>query len=209
MSIAVNGREAVEKATAETYDLVLMDLQMPVMDGIAATRALRDSGANVPIVGLTANAFADDQRQCLDAGMDDFVAKPITREKILSILQKFPSKPAHAGDRPLVDRSHIGSLHTEVGADLMQQLLNDMESDAQELIQAAKTSAENDDSKAYDAALHTLQGAAATLGLKALAHDVERLRKTVNTAPESYDALKNLTSVSIAQTRTVLATDSP
>ena len=209
VSIAVNGKEAVEKATAETYDLVLMDLQMPVMDGIAATRALRDSGAKVPIVGLTANAFADDQRQCLDAGMDDFVAKPITREKIRSILQKFPSKPPQAGDRPLLDRSHIGSLQTEVGADLMQQLLNDMESDAQELIQTAKTSAENDDSKGYDAALHTLQGAAATLGLKALAQDVERLRQTVNTAPESYDALKSLANVSIAQTRTVLATDSP
>ncbi|MBT8415669.1 MAG: response regulator [Boseongicola sp.] len=207
VSVAVNGEEAIEKVAADTYDLVFMDLQMPVLDGIAATRALRKKGAQVPIVALTANAFADDQRQCLEAGMNDFVAKPITREKIHSILQKFATATSQTDERPLLDQSHITSLEVEMGRELMQHLLDDMDRDSHELIQTAKASAENDDAQAHDAALHTLQGAAATLGLKALALDVKRLRKATKNEPESYDALRDLVTASIAQTRTALAID--
>jgi signal transduction histidine kinase/CheY-like chemotaxis protein/HPt (histidine-containing phosphotransfer) domain-containing protein len=80
--LASNGAEAVERVSAHAFDLVLMDCQMPVMDGFEATAAIRQlpggRGANVPIVALTANAMQGDEEQCLQAGMDGFLAKPYT-----------------------------------------------------------------------------------------------------------------------------------
>ena len=75
-----NGRLAVEAVRRGDYDLVLMDLQMPEMDGMEATHAIRALGgpfASLPIIAMTANAFDEDRQACLAAGMDDYVAKPI------------------------------------------------------------------------------------------------------------------------------------
>jgi signal transduction histidine kinase/ActR/RegA family two-component response regulator len=87
--IVGDGLEAVASATRNRYDLILMDMQMPEMDGIEATRALRARGgrlATVPIIALTANAFDEDVRSCLDAGMNDFISKPIERERLLAAI---------------------------------------------------------------------------------------------------------------------------
>jgi len=75
--IARNGVEAIEKSAAENFDLIFMDIKMPIMDGFAATRALRESGLRTPIIALTANATADEQEKCLREGMDDYLSKPI------------------------------------------------------------------------------------------------------------------------------------
>ncbi len=85
VDVASNGVEAVEMARLRPYDLILMDCQMPLMDGLAATRAIRSSeGKNryTAIVAVTANAFPEDRTKCLAAGMDDHVAKPITRAQL-------------------------------------------------------------------------------------------------------------------------------
>ena len=79
--LAGNGQEAVdvvEREGAERFDVILMDCQMPVMDGIEATRVLRSKGVKLPIIALTANAFDDDRERCLEAGMDGFVSKPLS-----------------------------------------------------------------------------------------------------------------------------------
>jgi len=79
IEIASNGKEAVEMVNAGDYDLILMDVRMPVMDGIEATRQIREQfpDKKLPIIAMTANAFSEDQKQCLDAGMDDFIANPV------------------------------------------------------------------------------------------------------------------------------------
>jgi PAS domain S-box-containing protein len=92
VALANHGREAVEKCEKQHFDLVLMDVQMPVMDGYAAARAIRRSTTanhDVPIVALTANADADTERQCREAGMDDVLAKPIRRLPLLGAVEKW------------------------------------------------------------------------------------------------------------------------
>ena len=83
-----DGDRAVEKYAANAYDLVLMDVQMPGMDGLAATRAirLRTDRPRIPVLAMTANVYAEDRRACADAGMDDFVAKPVNPEALYAIL---------------------------------------------------------------------------------------------------------------------------
>jgi signal transduction histidine kinase/CheY-like chemotaxis protein len=91
VDIAVNGRKAVEMIVQNSYDLIFMDCQMPEMDGFAATKAIRDreakSGGHALIVALTAHAMTGDRDQCLAAGMDDYLAKPFSMEKIGYILE--------------------------------------------------------------------------------------------------------------------------
>ena len=96
---AENGREALERFAAAkpgTYDLILMDIQMPVMDGMAATRAIRaldrPDAKTVPIVAMTANAFEEDRKAALQAGMDEFIAKPIDLQKVFSVLSALLKK---------------------------------------------------------------------------------------------------------------------
>jgi len=75
------------------FKLVLMDMQMPVMDGLEATRQLRKlpNGTNIPIIAMTANAFTEDKQHCFDAGMDDFVSKPVLPEDLYATLLKWLS----------------------------------------------------------------------------------------------------------------------
>jgi CheY-like chemotaxis protein len=85
--MAANGRDAVDKAVNHGYDLILMDVQMPVMDGYEATKIIRAGGSTVPIIALTAHALKEDKEKCRAAGMNDFIAKPVEinelRHKVL------------------------------------------------------------------------------------------------------------------------------
>jgi signal transduction histidine kinase/ActR/RegA family two-component response regulator len=94
VDVAQHGREALEQLARTRYDLVLMDCQMPEMDGFEATRIIRDTAScvldhEVPIVAMTANAFAEDRERCLAAGMNDFLAKPVDRQVLSAMLEKW------------------------------------------------------------------------------------------------------------------------
>ncbi len=92
VEIAENGRVATERAEAATFDVILMDMNMPEMDGYEATRLLRDRGYRRPILALTANAMAGDNQQCLAAGCDDHLTKPIDRAQLIQSIARYARK---------------------------------------------------------------------------------------------------------------------
>ncbi len=92
VDVAEDGVQAVAMAATGAYALVLMDVQMPQMDGLDATRAIRASGNPVPILAMTANAFDEERQRCLDAGMNDHVAKPVVAEQLFATLKLWLSK---------------------------------------------------------------------------------------------------------------------
>jgi CheY-like chemotaxis protein len=96
VDIAATGREVLGMLEKGAYELVFMDCQMPEMDGYEATARIRqseqDSGKHLPIIAMTANAMQGDREKCLSAGMDDYIAKPIRREAITEMLQKWAPK---------------------------------------------------------------------------------------------------------------------
>jgi CheY-like chemotaxis protein len=106
MEIANNGEEAVEKFARSAFDVVLMDVSMPVMDGAAATAAIREQqkrkAHQTPIIGVTAHAMREDRQRCIDAGMDDYLPKPVKEDPLYSVLEKWAhqsgaqKKKAHA-----------------------------------------------------------------------------------------------------------------
>ena len=93
--VAANGQEAVEAASRSAYAAVLMDCAMPVMDGFEATRRIREqeTGGRVPIIALTASSLPDDRRRCIEAGMDDYIAKPVQSRTLAGVLDKWVRSP--------------------------------------------------------------------------------------------------------------------
>lgn len=99
VELASSGTEVLEALAREKFDLVFMDLQMPGMDGLTATRKIREIPAlkDLPVIAMTANAFAEDRQRCLDVGMNDFLTKPVQADRLYAVIEQFVSLPAAAG----------------------------------------------------------------------------------------------------------------
>ena len=93
---AASGQEAVDAMKRARYDLVFMDMRMPGMDGPSAARAVRARGDQTPIIALTANAFAEDRKTCLEAGMDDHLVKPLELEALRASLARWTNREVRA-----------------------------------------------------------------------------------------------------------------
>lgn len=89
VTIANDGRQAFEIVSRQPHDLILMDIQMPRMNGYEATEAIRSKGIRIPIIALTANAMKGDDKKCFDAGCDAYVSKPVDRTKLLELMRKY------------------------------------------------------------------------------------------------------------------------
>jgi len=107
VEIAGNGRVAVQKAEAECFDVVLMDMNMPELDGYEATQALRRRGYQQPILALTANAMSGDTQRCLAAGCNDHLTKPIDRARLIGSIARFAARAPSGGKRSSPSRDEV------------------------------------------------------------------------------------------------------
>ena len=98
VDVVGNGAEAVDAVAKVPYDVVLMDCQMPEMDGYEATRTIREQGRDIPIIAMTANALIGDRERCLEAGMDDYISKPVDMQQLRAVLARFGEAPATSND---------------------------------------------------------------------------------------------------------------
>ncbi|HEY5958940.1 MAG TPA: ATP-binding protein, partial [Polyangiaceae bacterium] len=180
-----NGLDVINALGAKDYALVLMDIQMPGMDGFETTRVIRDSHSNVrnhqvPIVAMTAHVQKRDRTRCLEAGMDDFIAKPFTRRVVSDVLAKWLRKPeeppagAQAAQQPHV--FDVESLTARLGGDPMlvrtvvECFLDDLPRQVDQLLCCLT----DNDSVPASRVAHALKGAAACVG-------AEQLRQIVST----------------------------
>jgi CheY-like chemotaxis protein len=195
---AFDGARAAELALTRDYDLILMDVQMPVMDGLEATRAVRNGkGHATPIIAMTANAFAEDREACLASGMNDHVGKPVDPEALYAVLLKWlPLRAPVAPPRPQQEKVQAPPADSAGPSDMMQKLSridgldgslalrnvgNQPPALSRILVRFAEAYAAglpvllntmDDERKAVDkwrAACHSIRGALGTIGATALA----------------------------------------
>ncbi len=174
--LCADGRAAVEAVEAERPDLVLMDVQMPEMDGFAATAAIRareaahPGGRRVPIVALTAFAMKGDRERGLAAGMDDYLTKPIRRDQLAAILARFaaeaPAPPEADEPGPALDEA---AALAYAGGDrqLLGELLSIFLADSPDQLRALRDAVAGTDPAALMRAAHTLSGSLRVLGATA------------------------------------------
>ena len=185
IDLAENGKEALEKIEANHYDIVLMDCQMPELDGYQATTILREleaaTGAkHLPVIALTANAMIGDREKCLKAGMDDYLSKPIKADKLTDLLQKWliiegdvcpltptaarPSMPAPIEESTApVDMEHL-HMFTDGDAEEEKMLFDIFFEQAALSLDALQTHCASGADEDWKKAAHTMKGAAANLG---------------------------------------------
>lgn len=195
VDVVSDGAQAVRAATETTYQAILMDCQMPVLDGYEATaeiRRLQEGSPHTPIIAVTASAMKSDRQRCLDAGMDDYITKPLSVEAVAGVLARWapdPSNPNLLGDpaRPVPDPAADGAangdipaldaeiverlerLGSDVGEDLMGQLTTLFLADAELRIVALREGLAARQAAAVSRCAHTLSGASANLGASVLA----------------------------------------
>jgi len=194
--VANDGAEAVSLIERYDYDLILMDMQMPLMDGIAATKVIRTlapPASKLPIIAMTANAMASDRDACLEAGMDDFITKPIDRRRLAMLLGRWAERmgkttetappppaieapaPAPAPEIPLVDQEAWEDLVDALGEESVATLMTSFRRNAPSQIEGiAAALAAGDFDKAKQIA-HSLKGASGNLGFLRLEKQLSAL----------------------------------
>jgi two-component system sensor histidine kinase/response regulator len=185
VEIADDGSVALAKAREGGWDLILMDMQMPVMDGLTATRAIRATpeGATVPIVAMTANAMAEDRERCLRAGMVDFVPKPIDPQQLFATLLRWI--PARRVAEPSAPRNMDGidqesGLWRALGRpDRYEQMLRDFSRDEADTPQRIRASLATGDLASAERLAHSLKGLAGMLGAGRLQSSAAELEQAL------------------------------
>jgi CheY-like chemotaxis protein len=199
VQVASNGREALELLEAQDFDLVLMDIQMPEMGGVEATSRIREreaeTGGHVPIVAMTAHAMAGDRERFLAAGMDEYISKPISQERLREVVRSLgrpAATPAPSGGAASREPDEEASMEgaegdsafdrdelmerVESDAELLRTLVGIFKADRENLMGAIEEAIATADAEALTVAAHTIKGALSVFGAepaRALAEELE------------------------------------
>ena len=201
VALASNGKEAVDAFKNGDFDLILMDIQMPEMDGFEATRAIRDfmlekcdskvRTSHIPIIAMTAHAMTGDREKCIDAGMDDYVSKPIKPETLFSVIDKVARKPKSEKEQKQPQPSQgskafspktfdlSGTMETVLGNnDLFREITGMFIETCPDYIARIKEGIAGNDAVILEREAHSLKGVVGNFGTKeayAVAHRLEKL----------------------------------
>ena len=218
--VANNGADAVDAMLQDNeFDLILMDCQMPVMDGFNATREIRNNNFTTPIVALTANATEDDKDLCLNAGMDDFLTKPIYQTDLSRVVQQWVARSSDNSEKPHdkndqcenndtsrkkimnveIDESAldaIRSLQRPGKPDILARIVNMYMEKSPELISAIREGAAANDCDKVKMAAHTLKSSSAYVGASAMAEACSRVEAKASNDQlgEAADDIENVSS---------------
>jgi len=199
VTVVTNGQEVLAALSRAAYDLVLLDCQMPVLDGFAATRALREreaaappppnsqSPTHIPVIALTAHAMRGDRELCLNAGMDDYLSKPFTQEQLWAVLHRWLPEELARGNRDRAARSvwtprtkrptpldpealdHLRALQKGSERNILGKVVQSYLNTAPQLLQSMQKAVARNDVAALRRAAHTLKSSSASLGALVLA----------------------------------------
>jgi len=200
VEVAEDGQAAVEAVRAGDFDLILMDMQMPRMDGLQATAAIRrmeDGRRSIPIVALTANALSDQLQLCLDAGMNDHVTKPIERDTLLATVERWLGPDPHAQAQvmagvdatidPVLNRATLITLADTLGVDAMPRFvagtLGELAMRVERILDAHSL-----EDAAFNA--HAMVSLAGNLGMVELSRLARKLQHACEQDQDDADALK-------------------
>ena len=212
VTVANNGKEAVEKAEQFTYDCILMDMQMPEMDGYEATRTLRKKSQfkKLPIIAMTANAMAGDREKCLEAGMNDHVSKPINIKELFDALIKWIPKqenrgvsaaaqqndPSSNSESDVLLPKELPGLDITAGLEIVggndklyKKLLVKFENAYPQATETIKNLWETGNLKEAEMLAHTIKGVAASIGAKPLSYSAGIIEETISNRKENDQGL--------------------
>jgi PAS domain S-box-containing protein len=208
VDLAGNGVEGLDAVRARPYDLVLMDLAMEEMDGIEATRRIRNldfDAVALPIVAMTANVMSQDRELCLEAGMNDFLSKPLEAQKLIDVVAAYLDAAQGAGgerDAPVEDLSEASIDDELVSLDalrdiashtrpaVMPRLIDGFLADSRERIDRLLKAADADDFAQLEAEAHALVSSAGTFGALALAQDLQSIE--MECKQQNFERAKDL-----------------
>ncbi len=196
--IANNGREALDLLEQETFDLVLMDIQMPEMDGILATKSIREreksTQRHIPIIAMTAHAMKGDRARCIAAGMDGYVTKPINLEEVtaailaaLHIAPEPDTRPSRRGEILEISEAcwDMSKTLEQLGGDetLLQEVMDIFLEQAPKHLAALRLAVAQGQAERVETTAHTLKGELGYLGIPAIsqrASEIEEIGRSKN-----------------------------
>ena len=185
--VAANGKEALAAYAAEKFDLILIDVQMPEMDGFAATRAIREREAytssapnqqaavspHIPIVAMTAHAMKGDRERCLEAGMDSYISKPLNPQQLYEVIESVIAPGTEAKNvaveaeaaEPVFDREAVLA-RVEGDHELLKEIVGLFLGEAPDLLRSIRESVERRDAASLERSAHALKGSVGNFGAK-------------------------------------------
>lgn len=202
VTVVEDGQQAVDLAATESFDLIFMDMHMPLMSGYEATKALRKMKMDIPVIALTANAMKDDERKCLDVGCDAYLSKPVNMVKLNSVLEKY-LLANQAEDKRESNQSEMGSQLSAAETamtegrgsslkdiiewetlsevceeeELMQVLGETVHKEIPKYIEKIYSSLQEKDFENIEYFAHTIKGSTASVGANVLAQKAALLEK--------------------------------